>query len=52
MKYVLTFQFFFNPVAYVTNGTGRFSLGGRILISKAIECLMQRANSKMHISII
>lgn len=44
---------FFDPVGYVTNGNGRFSLGGRILIiPKANGYLMQRANSKMQISII
>lgn len=53
MKYSLTLQFFFDPVGYVTNGNGRFSLGGRILIiPKANGYLMQRANSKMQISII
>lgn len=31
MKYSLTFQGF-DPVCYVTNGIGRFSLGDRILI--------------------
>lgn len=37
MKYSLTFQVF-HPVCYVTNGIGRFSLGGRILvISKPID---------------
>lgn len=45
--------FFFDPVRYVTNGIGKFSLGGRILIvPKPKEYLMQRANSKMQISVI
>lgn len=53
-KYSLTLQFFFfDPVRYVTNGIGKFSLGGRILIvPKPKEYLMQRANSKMQISVI
>lgn len=52
MKHSLTFQAF-DSVCYATNGIGRFSLGGRILvIPKANGCLMQRANSKMQTSII
>lgn len=52
MKYSLTLQFF-DPVEYVTNGIGRFSLGCRnLIIPKANECLTQRVNSKMQTSII
>lgn len=49
MKYFLAPVFFFlNLFGCVTNGTGRFSFGSRILIiPKANACLIQTENPKI-----